>query len=108
MRGIELGSDYVDSILKGAFNVESVVETKTEKLEEGKKAKEEPKSEEKEEVNEEEVVEHSCPLCESKLEAPISEERLAEHVQYIMGVINEAFDTEDELVEETKEETKEE
>lgn len=36
--------------------------------------------------------EHVCPLCESHLEEPISEEKIQEHVDYFLEVINENFD----------------
>lgn len=35
---------------------------------------------------------HVCPLCESHLEEPISEEKIQEHVDYFLDVINENFD----------------
>ena|GEM_PF-4499559 len=35
---------------------------------------------------------HVCPLCESHLEEPLSEERIQEHVDYFLDVINENFD----------------
>ena len=43
---------------------------------------------------------HACPLCESELEEPISEERLAEHVDYLLNVLNEATDEDGELLSE--------
>ena len=55
------------------------------------------------EVDAEEVEEHSCPLCESVLEEPISDERLQEHVDYILSVINETVENDgDALDEETE------
>ena len=56
---------------------------------------------------------HVCPLCESQLAEPISEERIQEHVDYFLDVINENFDivgeelNEEEEVKETEEEVEE-
>ena len=52
---------------------------------------------EAETVTEAEV--HACPLYESVLETPLSDEKLSEHVTFMMGVINEmqGEDTDDEL-----------
>lgn len=57
-----------------------------------------------EEVAEAEEV-HACPLCESKLESPISEEKMQEHINYILDVINENFEVEGDVLEEELEET---
>jgi len=40
----------------------------------------------------EHIEAHVCPLCESHLEEPLSEERIQEHVDYFLDVINENFD----------------
>jgi len=55
-----------------------------------------------EEQYEEEV--HACPLCESELDEPISEESLAECVNYIAAVLEEASILEGEMLEEADEE----
>ena len=55
-----------------------------------------------EEQHEEEV--HACPLCESELDEPISEESLAECVNYIAAVLEEASILEGEMLEEADEE----
>jgi len=59
-----------------------------------------------EEQHEEEV--HACPLCESELDEPISEESLAECVDYIAAVLEEAALLEGEMLEEADEEDDEE
>jgi hypothetical protein len=56
---------------------------------------------ETEEVNEET---HSCPLCESALENPISDEKLTEHIEMMLGIINEMNDITDEELEAIEEE----
>jgi len=49
---------------------------------------------------EEAVEAHVCPLCESHLEEAISDEQLAEHVDFMIGIINEMEDiTDDDLSE---------
>lgn len=60
-----------------------------------------------EEAAEEQVVEsedHSCPLCESALEAPISDEQLTEHIEMMLGIINEMNDISDEELDSIAEE----
>lgn len=47
---------------------------------------------------------HVCPLCESHLEEPISEEKIQEHVDYFLEVINENFDIVGEDLDEASEE----
>ena len=105
MRGIELNTDVYSDLFKsnvwGNAGIKvKVDEAKVEKVEEAKK----PETKE-EEVIEEGVEEtHVCPLCESKLEQDISDERLQEFIDYTLEVINEAFETEElEDSEETEE-----
>ena len=50
---------------------------------------------EEHEHTEEEV--HACPLCESELDEPISEEAMQECVDYIAAVLNEAQELSEEL-----------
>ena len=63
-------------------------------------------SKEVNEAQEVEVVEeaceegHVCPLCESELDAPISEEAMQECVDFILGTINEALEQDGEFLEE--------
>jgi hypothetical protein len=57
-----------------------------------------------EEQIEEAVEAHVCPLCESQLEEAISDEQLAEHVDFMVGVISEMEDITDEDLEELAEE----
>lgn len=47
---------------------------------------------------------HSCPLCESTLEQPISDEKLTEHIEMMLGIINEMNDITDEELEAIEEE----
>jgi len=46
---------------------------------------------------------HVCPLCESELDAPISEEAMQECVDFILGTINEALEQDGESLEEAEE-----
>jgi DNA repair exonuclease SbcCD ATPase subunit len=57
-----------------------------------------------EEQIEEAVEAHVCPLCESQLEEAITDEQLAEHVDFMVGVISEMEDITDEDLEELAEE----
>jgi transcription elongation factor Elf1 len=51
----------------------------------------------------EQAEKHVCPLCESHLEEPISEEKIQEHVDYFLDVINENFDIVGDDLDETEE-----
>jgi hypothetical protein len=85
MRYINVDDDYVGQILAANQLVES---------------------QEINEAQEVEVVEeacedgHVCPLCESELDAPISEEAMQECVDFILGTINEALEQDGEFLEE--------
>ena len=57
-----------------------------------------------EEQIEEAVEAHVCPLCESQLEEAISDEKLAEHVDFMVGIINEMEDISDDDLTELAEE----
>ena len=59
---------------------------------------------EQQEQIEEAVEGHVCPLCESQLEDAISDEQLAEHVDFMVGVISEMEDISDEDLTELAEE----
>ena len=88
MRYINVDDDYVGQILAANQLVES---------------------KEINEAQEVEVVEeacedgHVCPLCESELDAPISEEAMQECVDFILGTINEALEQDGESLEEAEE-----
>lgn len=69
MRGITLSEDFVKQIV-GANSTKKISEST-----------EAPQAEA-----------HVCPLCESQLAEPISEEKIQEHVDYFLDVINENFD----------------
>mgnify|MGYP003110633581 FL=1 len=51
---------------------------------------------------------HVCPLCESELDGPISEQNMQECVDFILGTINEALEQDGEYLEESEEELDEE
>jgi len=46
---------------------------------------------------------HTCPLCESTLENDISDEKLTEHIEMMLGIINEMNDITDEELESIEE-----
>ena len=58
---------------------------------------------EQEVVEESAEAEHACPLCESELDAPVSEESMNECVQFILDALNEAQELEGETLEESEE-----
>ena len=47
---------------------------------------------------------HVCPLCESELDEPISEQAMQECVDFILGTINEALEKDGEFLEEADDE----
>ncbi|MAP53761.1 MAG: hypothetical protein CL605_02545 [Altibacter sp.] len=51
---------------------------------------------------------HVCPLCESELDEPISEQAMKECVDFILGTINEALEQDGEFLEEAEDEDEDE
>jgi hypothetical protein len=88
MRYINVDDDYVGKILAANQLVES------------KKVDEAQEVEVVEEACEEG---HVCPLCESELDGPISEQAMQECVDFILGTINEALEEDSESIEEADE-----
>jgi hypothetical protein len=93
MRYINVDDDYVGKIL--AANQLAEAKEESQELVE---------SQEVEVVEESQADGHVCPLCESELDAPISEESMQECVDFILGTINEALEQEGETIEEADEE----
>ena len=89
MRYINVDDDFVGQILAANQLTES---------------KDITESKEVEVVEEAQVEEHVCPLCESELDAPISEEAMQECVDFILGTINEALEQDGEFLEEADDE----
>ena len=93
MRYIDVNNDFVGKIL--AANQLT--------------AKEDLKESQEVEVVEEACEEgHVCPLCESELDEPISEQAMQECVDFILGTINEALEQDGEYLEESEDELDEE
>lgn len=91
--------EEVDQILQQSFWNQSGLSLK----EDTAPVAEAPKAEEevKDEAPSEEA--HVCPLCESKLEADISDDQLKEHVEMIASIITEMEDITDEEIEDASE-----
>jgi len=88
--------DVSDEFVKGILSVNNLL---------NEKAEEAPQVVE-EEVNEEE---HYCPMCESQLEEPISEDKMQECIDIIVDALNEAIDSDgEELNEEEDQEDEDE
>ena len=87
----EVLNEEVDQIINQAFWQKSGV-----KLDESTTGQD--FSQESDEVLAEgdEQGEHSCPLCESTLSAPISDEALHEHLEAMLSIISEMEDISDE------------
>lgn len=47
---------------------------------------------------------HACPLCESELDAPISEEAMQECVDFVLATLNEAAALEEQMLDEAADE----
>lgn len=96
---------YKSIIENAAWAQFGVNRTLAKKLDE---VKEEPKTESKDKkpVNEskETVEKHVCPLCETELKNPISDEKLLEHASNMVDVFSEA---EEELLNEESEDDEE-
>lgn len=93
MKGIEISDDFRKMILASVKKAPQKVVESTE-----------PVASEKEEVVEEEVEVHACPLCESALAEPISEEKIREHVEFLLSELNEALENDGGSIDEGEEE----
>ena len=80
--------EEVDQILSQAFWNKGGIKLNENAAPEAAETVEQPAAEEvpAEAVNEEA---HVCPLCESHLEAPISDEKLSEHIDLMIDIIDE-------------------
>jgi DNA repair exonuclease SbcCD ATPase subunit len=92
-------AEEVDQIIQQSFWGKGGV-----KLTESFEQSQEAQDVQEEEQIEEAVEAHVCPLCESQLEEAISDEQLAEHVDFMVGVISEMEDITDEDLDELAEE----
>ena len=98
-------AEEVDQIIQQSFWGKSGV-----RLTESSEAPvvEQPAPTQEEEVVQESAETHVCPLCESHLEQPISDEKLAEHVDFMVDVIDEIGSiTEEDLADDGEEEEEE-
>lgn len=95
-------AEEVDQIIQQSFWGKGGVKL-TESVQEPQAQEAESDDEQQEQI-EEAVEGHVCPLCESQLEEAISDERLAEHVDFMVGVISEMEDITDEDLTELAEE----
>ena len=97
--------EEVDQFLGQSFWKTAGIKLTEEKLKGKPKLDESTEYEEVEEIDEAEEVDeaHVCPLCESYLEDPISDEQLAEHVDFFVQMISEMASIEDEDLEELDE-----
>lgn len=102
MRGISVDQSVIDQILTGKAPAKVEEKTETKPVEKAAPTK-------VEESTEDEGETHVCPLCESALENPLSEEKIEEHVNWMLGVINENFEIDaDSLDEEVEEDSEDE
>ena len=93
MKYLDVSDEYVKSVL-AANDLVSKIDESAEV--------------EQEIVEESTEAEHACPLCESELDAPVSDENMNECVQFILDALNEAQEGEGESLEESEEDYEEE
>jgi hypothetical protein len=91
--------EEVDQILSQAFWQKGGIRiTENTEVQQQDVAQEEQPVEADDQVIEEQT--HVCPLCESTLQEAITDEQLSEHVDFMVGIINEMEDiTDDDLTE---------
>ena len=90
-------NEQVDAIINQSFWRHADLEVKSGEAPAQIKedAKVEPEAKEVEKVEE---ATHTCPLCESKLTAPISDEKIQEHMELVAQILSEMDEvTEEEL-----------
>ena len=93
---LEILKEQADAILKQSFWGMAGVS-----LKEDTAAVEQTETEEQAEQPEEALTEeaHVCPLCESHLEEPISDEKIQEHMELVASILTEMETTDEELEE---------
>ena len=97
-------AEEVDQIIQQSFWGKGGVKL-TESVQEPQAQEQVQEEEQAQEDQIEEATEgHVCPLCESQLEEAISDEQLAEHVDFMVGIINEMEDISDDDLTELAEE----
>jgi hypothetical protein len=89
MKNVTVLKEEVDYLISQSFWTKTGVSLK-ENLEAEVPSQEVPKPQEPT------LEVHSCPLCESALSVPITDEKLSEHINSIMNVINELNTVSDE------------
>ena len=92
MQYVNVADEFVSQILKA---------NKIEQTEQGLNESAEVVVEEQ--LDEAECEVHACPLCESQLDEPISEEAMQECVDFVLETLNEAVLLEEELIAESEE-----
>lgn len=93
MKYLDVSDEYVKSVLAANDLVSKIDES----------------AEVDQEVVEESAeTEHACPLCESELDEPISEENMNECVSFILDALKEAQELEGETLEESEDDEEEE
>jgi len=126
MRYIDVGDDYVASILEAnklssrTLNEEMCPskhgDSKKKKMEKKDKPEREDemygmgkkkKKKMKKPMKVESTDLHECPLCESQLEEPLTVDQLQEHIEFILDTINEAEEFEGEEINEEEDQNSE-
>lgn len=95
--------EEVNQILSQAFWQKGGIRiTEDSEVMQGEDTQEQQVSDEQPQTIEEQA--HVCPLCESSLQEAITDEQLAEHVDFMVGIINEMEDISDDDLTELAEE----
>lgn len=102
MKGVTVENSLVNEVFR-FMGLKESQEAPKEEVKEDEVEEDSDESEDSEEVLESEDI-HVCPLCESKLETPLTEERLQEHIDLVLNIINENFTEDGESLDEELEE----
>jgi len=89
-RKFDLADEVYADILNSPVWAAQGIKVKIEEKKEEQKADQKAVNESTEVESDEEV--HTCPLCESQLETAISDERIQEHIDYVLDVVNETIE----------------
>ena len=83
---MKVSPEMVDKIIESSHWATLGLKVDTSKKEVVKEEKKEEKKEAVNEGKEQKVEKHVCPLCESELKEPLSEDRILEHAENMLEV----------------------
>lgn len=105
---MKVSSDIVDQIIESSKWATLGLKVDTSKKEVVKEEKKEEKKEVIKEGKEQKVEKHVCPLCESELKEPLSEDQILEHASNMLEVFEAVEEAAAEMLNEEDEDLDEE